>query len=99
MLADGCLIALFLALTFLLGVFPLKDADFYWHLRTGDWIRADGAGPAFRSLHVHARASVPWIDLHWLFQIAISWVYQQGGVVALNRGEVRGHLRGDVVSC
>ena len=27
---------------------------------------------------------VPWIDLHWLFQVAISWVYEHGGVVALN---------------
>ena len=27
---------------------------------------------------------MPWIDLHWLFQIAISWAYERGGVVALN---------------
>ena len=42
---DGSLVLLFLALTFLLGVFPLKDADFYWHLRTGDLIRKTGQIP------------------------------------------------------
>ena len=52
---DGSLIVLFLVLTFLLGVFPLKDADIYWHLRTGDLIRQTGTGPADRYLHVHTR--------------------------------------------
>ena len=82
-LADACLIALFLTLTFLLGVFPLKDADVYWHLKTGDWIRQMGQVPRF-DLFTFTREGVPWIDLHWLFQIAISRVYQYGGVIALN---------------
>ena len=82
--ADGCLIALFLTLTFLLGVFPLKDADVYWHLKTGDWIRQMGQVPRFDLFTWTRGPSVPWIDLHWLFQVAISWVYQQGGVVGLN---------------
>ena len=51
---DVCLIALFLALTFLLGIFPLKDADYYWHLRTGDLIRQTGSGSSRRFLYVHA---------------------------------------------
>ena len=83
-LADVCLIALFLALTFLLGVFPLKDADIYWHLKTGDWIRQTGQVPRFDLFTFMRGPSIPWIDLHWLFQVAISWVYEQGGVVALN---------------
>jgi tetratricopeptide (TPR) repeat protein len=77
------LILLFLALAFLLGAFPLKDADFYWHLRTGDLIRATGTVPR-TDLFTFTRAGTPWIDLHWLFQIAISWVHEHGGVVALN---------------
>ena len=44
-LADAGLTLLFLGLTFLLGMFPLKDADFYWHLRTGDRIRQSGQIP------------------------------------------------------
>ena len=72
-----------LALTFLLGAFPLKDTDFYWHFRTGDLIRQTGHVPR-TDLFTFTREGVPWIDLHWIFQIAISWVYQHGGVVALN---------------
>jgi tetratricopeptide (TPR) repeat protein len=82
-MTDVLLIGLFLALAFLLGVFPLKDTDFYWHLRTGDWIRQNGRVPRF-DLFTFTRAGEPWIDLHWLFQIAISWLHQRGGVVALN---------------
>jgi tetratricopeptide (TPR) repeat protein len=82
-LSDACLITVFLCLTFLLGVFPLKDADFYWHLRTGDLIRQTGRVPDV-DIFTFARLGTPWIDLHWVFQIGISWVYQHGGVVALN---------------
>jgi len=80
---DGSLITLFLVLVFLLGVFPLKDTDFWWHLRTGDWIRASGKVPT-HDLYTFSVPEHPWIDLHWIFQVALSWGYQHGGVVALN---------------
>ena len=83
-LADGALIASFLALTFLLGVFALKDVDFYWHLRTGDWIRETGKIPHEDIFTFTAAPGTPWIDLHWLFQVAISWGFEHGGIVALN---------------
>jgi tetratricopeptide (TPR) repeat protein len=81
-LADACLIVALLALTFLLGIFPLKDTDFYWHLRTGDLIRQTGRVPQ-TDLYTFTRPDVPWIDLHWIFQIAISWVYQHAGIDGL----------------
>ncbi len=81
-LADAGLITLFLSLTFLLGVFPLKDADFYWHLRTGDLIRQTGQIP-HTDIFTFERLGTPWIDLHWIFQIGISWLFQHGGVTAL----------------
>ncbi len=79
---DACLIAIFLALTFLLGIFPLKDADYYWHLRTGDLIRHTGQIPRV-DFYTFTRQGTAWIDLHWLFQVGISWVRQHGGVPAL----------------
>jgi hypothetical protein len=82
-LADAGLIALFLALTFLLGVFLLKDTDIYWHLRTGAWIRQTGEVPP-TDLFTFTRVGVPWIDLHWIFQVGVSWLHERGGVVALN---------------
>jgi len=80
------LIVLFLTLTFLLGVFPLKDTDIFWHLRTGDLIRQTGQVP-HTDIFTFTSNGRPWIDLHWLFQIAVSWVYEHGGVVALNLGK------------
>src|SRR5207253_258234 len=82
-LADAGLIAIFLALTFLLGLFPLKDTDFWWHLRTGDLIRQTGQVPRTDPFTFGA-AGHPWIDLHWGFQVALNWGYAHGGVVALN---------------
>ncbi len=79
---DACLIALFLALAFLLGIFPLKDTDYYWHLRTGDLIRQTGQVPRV-DFYTFTRQGTPWIDLHWIFQVGISWVNKHGGVPAL----------------
>jgi tetratricopeptide (TPR) repeat protein len=80
---DGSLIVLFLTLTFLLGSFPLKDADIYWHLRTGDLIRQTAAVPR-TDIFTFTREGSPWIDLHWIFQVAISWLHEWRGVPALN---------------
>lgn len=81
-LFDVVLIAFFLALSFLLGVFELKDTDFYWHLRTGDLIRRFGEIPRV-DFYTFTRAGTPWIDLHWIFQVGISWIFERGGVPAL----------------
>ncbi len=83
-LADWSLVAAFLALTFLLGVFPLKDTDFWWHLRTGDLIRQTGQVPRTDIYTFTLPPGSPWIDLHWGFQVALSWGYAHGGVVGLN---------------
>lgn len=80
---DWSLIGGFLALAFLLGVFPLKDTDFWWHLRTGDLIRQTGRVPT-TDLYSFTVPDHAWIDLHWMFQVSISWLYAHGGVVALN---------------
>jgi len=82
-LLDGVTLAAFLALTLLLGAFPLKDTDFWWHLKTGDLIRQTGAVPRVDP-YTFTVAGKPWIDLHWLFQVAVSVVYEWGGVRALN---------------
>jgi tetratricopeptide (TPR) repeat protein len=87
--ADAVLILLMLGLTFLLGVFPLKDTDIYWHLKTGDLIRQTGHVPrtdifTFTRGASSTSEAAPWIDLHWLYQVGVSWLFEHGGVVALN---------------
>src|SRR5262245_37201401 len=69
-LVDAALVVAFLALTFLLGAFPLKDTDFWWHLRTGDLIRQTGQVPRTDPFTFGA-AGHEWIDLHWGFQVAL----------------------------
>jgi tetratricopeptide (TPR) repeat protein len=76
------LLILFLSLTFLLGIFPLKDADIYWHLRTGDIIRGTGEIPRV-DFYTFTCAGRPWIDVHWLFQVGVSWLHDHGGVPAM----------------
>ncbi len=83
-LLDWAGVGLFLALTFLLGAFPLKDTDFWWHLKTGDMIRQSGRVPTVDIYTFSVPPGTPWIDLHWIFQVALSWGYAHGGVVALN---------------
>ncbi|WP_435007131.1 tetratricopeptide repeat protein [Tundrisphaera lichenicola] len=84
LVADLGLIAGFLALTFLLGIFPLKDTDFWWHLKAGDLIRQTGQVPTVDTFTFGAEGH-PWVDLHWGFQVALSWGYQHlGGVLGLN---------------
>lgn len=81
-LFDAALLLSFLGLTFLLGVFLLKDTDFWWHLRTGDMVRQQGRVPRTDPF-VYGVPDRPWIDLHWVFQVAISWLHERGGVPAL----------------
>ncbi|MGE3820850.1 MAG: hypothetical protein AB7I30_15660, partial [Isosphaeraceae bacterium] len=81
-LLDAGLIVAFLALTFLLGMFPLKDTDFWWHLRTGDLIRQNGEIPQ-TDWYTYGAPESPWVDLHWIYQVGISWLHQRGGVPAL----------------
>ncbi len=81
---DIALAILFLSLTFLLGIFPLHDTDFWWHLRTGDLIRDSGNVPRVDPYLFGGAADKPWIDLHWLFQVLLSFGYELGGIDLLN---------------
>lgn len=81
-LADAGLVLALLALTFLLGAFPLKDTDFWWHLRTGDLIRQTGQLPTVDTYTFGAEGH-RWIDLHWIFQILLSVGYERIGVPGL----------------
>ena len=65
--------------TFLGMCFPLFDTDFWWHLKTGEWILA-GNGIPYVDLYTFTDAEKPWIDLHWGFQVLITLLYHAGGI-------------------
>ena len=76
---DRVLFGSVLLFTFLSMCFPLLDTDFWWHLKTGEWILSHGTVP-YVDLYTYADADKPWIDLHWGFQIFITLVYRLGGI-------------------
>jgi hypothetical protein len=63
---------------FLACCFPLSDTDLFWHLKTGEWILANGQVP-FVDLYTFTNAEQPWIDLHWGFQVLMATVHRLGG--------------------
>lgn len=74
MLVIGLLVWVWLALCY-----PLYDTDFWFHLRTGDWILANGRVPQ-TDLYTFSDADKPWIDLHWGFQVLVAALFRLGGV-------------------
>lgn len=76
---DRSLFVSVLLWTFLSMCFPLLDTDFWWHLKTGEWILSHGTVP-YVDLYTYKDADKPWIDLHWGFQVFITLIYRLGGI-------------------
>lgn len=70
---------LLLIVTFVMCCFPLRDFDFWWHLRTGELILERGMVP-FQDWFTYMDSSQPWIDMHWGFQLLIVFVHRTFGV-------------------
>ena len=62
--------------------FPLTNTDIWWHLSAGRWILEQGRIPRVDPFAA-GTAGTPWIDLHWLFQVAALGVHRLGGVAGL----------------
>jgi hypothetical protein len=77
--ADRFLFATVLLWSFLGMCFPLYDTDFWWHLKTGQWI-LEGNGIPYVDLYTFTDSDKPWIDLHWGFQVLVAILYRLGGV-------------------
>jgi len=78
-IGERVLFAAVLLWSFLGMCFPMYDTDFWWHLRTGEWILAGNGIPAL-DLYTFTDVDKPWIDLHWGFQVLITIIYRIGGV-------------------
>jgi hypothetical protein len=76
---DAILPLLLAGVAFILGCQELFDADVWWHLRSGRWILEHGRVPDLDPF-TFASADRPWIDLQWLFQVALAGAFAVGGV-------------------
>lgn len=65
-------------LTAILADRPILDTDYFWHLRTGALIAESGQVPTVDP-YSYSALGARWIDLHWLFQLAVFEIFEAGG--------------------
>jgi tetratricopeptide (TPR) repeat protein len=80
-LADLFLVLLFGLFAFLMNCNELYDADIWWHLRSGEWILEHGRPPDVDPF-TFGSEDRPWVDVHWLFQLLLLFVFRLGGTSA-----------------
>ncbi|MBA4385614.1 MAG: hypothetical protein C0410_12825 [Anaerolinea sp.] len=62
----------------LLTFSPISDPDFWWHIRTGQWIAENHSIPKADPFSYTAN-NHPWIAHEWLSDLFIYFVYKLGG--------------------
>jgi hypothetical protein len=67
----------FMVFVLLTGV-PLLDPDYFWHLKTGEYIVAHAALPA-GDVFSFTRAGQPWVLHEWLFEVLLHGVFAASG--------------------
>jgi hypothetical protein len=64
------------------ALWPVKDPDIWWHLRTGDWIVANLGVPYQDYFSTYGKGK-PWIAYSWLFEVCVYAVYARFGLTGL----------------
>lgn len=67
---------------FAVALYPVSDADIFWHVRTGMDILESGRLPRFDPYSVSTLGH-PWVNGHVLFQLAAAGLYSLGGYLGL----------------
>ncbi len=62
--------------------FPVTNTDIWWHMAAGRLIWQEGAF-LYADPFSSGAAGAPWIDLHWLFQVASFAIFSVGGLLGL----------------
>jgi hypothetical protein len=60
----------------------LSDCDTGWHIRTGDWILANGAVPV-RDMFSYSKPGETWFAWEWLTDVLWAWLNTHGGLAAV----------------
>ena len=78
---------IFFAAVFISALTPITDADFYWHVRSGEWIWQNKELPAadpfvFTSAKLHLPANdikdTFFLKSYWLSQLVLYFIYSLG---------------------
>ena len=73
---------------FVMAVRPIVDPDFWWHLRTGQYIWETGTVPR-HDIFSHTLQGQPWIAHEWLTEVILYAIYAvlgQGGLILVFAG-------------
>lgn len=73
---------LFLFLTLDGAKSMLGDGDTGWHIRTGEWIMANGRVP-HADIFSFTKAGEPWFAWEWLWDVAFAWIHQHSGMAGV----------------
>ncbi len=60
----------------------LGDGDTGFHIRTGEWILANGRVP-HQDLFSFTKAGQPWYAWEWLWDVCFAWLYHHGGLATV----------------
>jgi hypothetical protein len=77
----GLALALLVA-TAALSLLDIRDFDYWWHLKTGELILANGAVPT-ADTYTYTVPGARYVDVHWLFQILVHLLHGTGGHAAV----------------
>jgi hypothetical protein len=67
---------------FVMAARPMTDPDFWWHLRTGQYIWETGSIPR-HDIFSHTLPNQPWITHEWLAEVLLYAIYAISGQGAL----------------
>ena len=66
----------------IVGFLPIVDPDFFWHLSTGELIRASGEVPTV-DVFSHTANGRPWAVQGWLSDVVLAGVWNSAGVFGI----------------
>jgi hypothetical protein len=74
--------AIFLIALFVMAMREIADPDFWWHLRTGQFILETGSIPQV-DVFSYTKSGQPWVAHEWLSEVLIYSIYRLGSFPAL----------------
>lgn len=77
----AAIIAIF-CMAFLLSLRDIQEVDLGFHLRAGEWIVRNKTWPT-NDPFTYTVTDHPYIDLHWMYQIFLFFLYRLGGSLFL----------------
>lgn len=75
---ERLMILVLLLCVFVMAAQPIIDPDFWWHLRTGQYIWETGSIPR-QDIFSHTLPGQPWITHEWLTEVFLYGVYALAG--------------------